>query len=278
MGVLAKTDLPNATAGRWWCAWRWAERALAGVLLFIGIFSFPELPALSLDPSWRLVLTRAFYDGLQFGRDVVFTYGPLGFLMGNTYDGSHFWVLIGWQVMKSAAFAAVVLQAGERLPVVARWAGYAAVMLFGAYFDDMLHLSIVLLLGLWCVREDDAPGPWATLAIGGGLAVLSVIKFTSLLLAAGTVVVCAITLFRLTRRGSARALLGGYVGGFILIWLLARQSLGHVPDYLINAWRIGRGYEESMSVPAPYAALWKALMVLALVALTLGLHLVLHPS
>lgn len=276
MDVLAKIDRPNAIANRWWRAWRWTERSIAGVLLFVGIFSFPELPALSLDPSWRLVLTRAFYDGLQFGRDVVFTYGPLGFLMGNTYDGIHFWVLIGWQVVKSAAFAAVVLQAGERLPVVARWAGYAAVILFGAYFDDMLHLSIVLLLGLWCVREDNAPGSWATVAIGGGLALLSVIKFTSLLLASGTVVVCAITLLRLARRGSACALLLGYVGGFISIWLLTRQSLGHVPDYLLNAWRISRGYEESMSVPAPSAALWKALIVLGLVTLTLGLHLSLH--
>jgi hypothetical protein len=34
----------------------------------------------SLDPSWTAVLMYARENGLQFGRDIVFTYGPLGFL------------------------------------------------------------------------------------------------------------------------------------------------------------------------------------------------------
>jgi hypothetical protein len=41
-----------------------------------------ETPAPGLDPSWNAGLAMAVHDGLHFGQDVVFTYGPLGFLQG----------------------------------------------------------------------------------------------------------------------------------------------------------------------------------------------------
>ena len=34
-----------------------------------------------LDPSWQVGLQLAAVNGFVFGRDVLFTYGPLGFLM-----------------------------------------------------------------------------------------------------------------------------------------------------------------------------------------------------
>lgn len=39
-----------------------------------------ETPGPGLDPSWNAGLAMAVHQGLHFGKDVVFTYGPLGFL------------------------------------------------------------------------------------------------------------------------------------------------------------------------------------------------------
>lgn len=39
-----------------------------------------SLPKLSLDPSWMLTMAYVFDRGFSFGKDVVFTYGPLSFL------------------------------------------------------------------------------------------------------------------------------------------------------------------------------------------------------
>ncbi len=275
-GVSSARGKPVATAGRWMNGARHVEQGLVALLLFAVIFTFPDYPAVSLDPSWRLVLTRAFYDGLQFGHDIVFTYGPLGFLMGNTYDGVHFWGLITWQLVKAVAFAAIIMHAADRLPVVARWACFAAFLLFGVYIEDTLHRMIVVLLGAWCVREDEPPGPRASLAIGAGLAWLSAIKFTNLLLAAAIVVMAASLHLRSARQKTAGMLVLGYVGGFAAIWLMARQSLWRFPEYLLNAWRISHGYEEAMGLPPPAVALWKALVIGVLLSLYLGLHLVLH--
>jgi hypothetical protein len=42
----------------------------------------------NLDGSWRLALTLAFEKGLLFGRDINFTYGPLGFLAARAIGDS----------------------------------------------------------------------------------------------------------------------------------------------------------------------------------------------
>src|SRR3954447_442892 len=37
-------------------------------------------PRLDLDGAWEIALRQGLHDGLQFGPDLLFTYGPLGFL------------------------------------------------------------------------------------------------------------------------------------------------------------------------------------------------------
>jgi len=37
-------------------------------------------PAVGLDPSWKIALNLAVKNGFRFGKDFIFTYGPLGFL------------------------------------------------------------------------------------------------------------------------------------------------------------------------------------------------------
>jgi hypothetical protein len=49
----------------------------------VGLVSWPGLlvtPSVGLDPSWGTALNMASAQGLDFGGDVIWTYGPLGFL------------------------------------------------------------------------------------------------------------------------------------------------------------------------------------------------------
>ena len=63
----------------------WASRAapfLAAVLLMLSFVTFPTPPPDNdVDSSLSGVLNYAHIHGIQFGPDLVFTYGPLGFLM-----------------------------------------------------------------------------------------------------------------------------------------------------------------------------------------------------
>ncbi|HEX5431447.1 MAG TPA: hypothetical protein VFW83_05745, partial [Bryobacteraceae bacterium] len=68
-----------------------SARKLAGefyftsALVLLWLLGFYVLPgpaplAPGLDPSWQAALTEAFLHHLQFGKDIVFTHGPWGFL------------------------------------------------------------------------------------------------------------------------------------------------------------------------------------------------------
>ena len=49
------------------------------VALFTWRLGFPT-PIIGLDPSWNAGLYMAVHRGLAFGTQIIFTYGPLGFL------------------------------------------------------------------------------------------------------------------------------------------------------------------------------------------------------
>src|SRR5215468_1836408 len=72
---------------------RWAAFAL---LMLVGWFTFPGNDAVAktgLDPSWVIGLNLFAHDGFRFGRDVIFTYGPLGWVVRPLEVGAH--LLIG---------------------------------------------------------------------------------------------------------------------------------------------------------------------------------------
>jgi hypothetical protein len=85
------------------------------VLLVSALFKYPDYPNFGLDPSWRMALGQLFHDGLQFGPEVTFTYGPLGFLLANTYSGLYFWSPILWQMLTAGVCAIVIISSAQLL-------------------------------------------------------------------------------------------------------------------------------------------------------------------
>jgi hypothetical protein len=70
-------------------------------LLIVILLLLPEhiinLQPIGIDASWEIGLNIAFKNGLTFGRDIIFTYGPLGFL--STHNSSeithgNLWILL----------------------------------------------------------------------------------------------------------------------------------------------------------------------------------------
>ena len=59
----------------------WRGLAITGVVLIsIANLHLPGIPDGSIHAGWQLALHWAAATGAAFGRDIVFTYGPLGFL------------------------------------------------------------------------------------------------------------------------------------------------------------------------------------------------------
>ncbi len=246
----------------------WPGRLLLYLLLVVLIFTFPNKPAMDLDASWRMALGKFLLDGLQFGHDVVFTYGPLGFLMGKTYYGSGplFFALLAWQLFAALSFAAIIMMWGERLAGRARFFFYGFFVLLGIPYEDALHMLMIALTGFELLRRLGRPWTWTTALLLGLLGLLGDIKFTNLML--GLFIVSAGMAHELWHRRfrEAARLAAWYLGAFLAVWLLCRQSLANLPEYFINSWHVSQGYQAVMGIATPSGPLWKGVIVLVVLA------------
>jgi hypothetical protein len=253
-------------------------RILLWALLAVLIVSFPSYPKLELDSSWRMAYGWFFQQRMQIGRDVVFTYGPLGFLMWRTYSGLQFSSLILWGLFESVVFAGIIVANARNLRGFARFAYFLFFALLGVIYEDARHMIIIALLGWELVRCAGGPARRSTALIALLLALLGMIKFTNLML--GGFIIIVTSGYELWRRRprAALALSAWFFGGYIALWILCRQNPLNLPLYLINFLEISRGYDAAMGLPTPPDALWKALAVLGALAAYGGLYLRLHPD
>src|SRR5206468_13115595 len=78
---------------------------LAALLLSVAVLTFPQVP-LGKDPDsgWRAVLAYAYEHNLQFGPDIAFTFGPLGFLTIPGFSG----VAVGLRMAVDLALCFIV--------------------------------------------------------------------------------------------------------------------------------------------------------------------------
>lgn len=240
---------------------------LLGLLIFVMAFSFPAKPLLELDSSWRQALAYFLHRGYPFGTEVVFTYGPLGFLMGNTYMGLYYEAYLIWQALFSALAAVLIVGFARPLSGVSRFIYFTFFLLWGVGYGDALHMIIIAYLGwmLLNLAEDD-PGKLRPGIVGAILAVLALIKFTNLLFTGFVVVMVCLHDWLKGRRPPALTLLGTFAGVFLFGWVLLGQSLLALIPYAFNSLEISSGYQASMGLPTPEGQLTKALVVMAGIA------------
>jgi hypothetical protein len=237
-------------------------RLLYFAALTLAIFAYPTFPLTELDSSWRQALTYALVEGWQFGKDIVFTYGPLGSFMGNTYSGVFFWPFVAWQLGTSLVFARVIYRQGLRLTPYPRAVYWTVMLLLGVCYIDALHTIIIFLIGMDLLR--DAGGPLTRRAVTDLIliGILSAVKFPNMLLAG--VAVATVAGFELAaRRPRALVPLLLWPGGtFLLVWLLCGQSPLNLPAYILHSLDISSGYVQAMGLPASTWSLVCGLLVL----------------
>jgi hypothetical protein len=243
---------------------------LAAVLWGVSLVRPPAPAGPGLDESWRIGMTLATEQGLRFGQDVVFTFGPLGFALQGIADPSLAVATATVNALLAAVAAVGVWTAlnGRASPVV-RALGAAAIVVFTTNVtpDYAATVGVVALL-VRAVRY-----PRAAVLVGLGVGVVALIgllsKYTLGLdaLAAGTAVwlVAAIRGPRRRRRGALAGAAAGY--GITVIGLAA--AFGFSPSalgaYVRGAVAISNGYSAGMALPGPGAQLAAALVVAAAV-------------
>jgi hypothetical protein len=224
----------------------WIAAAIVCLLTWQIAFSVP-IPG--LDQSWMGGLYMAVNDGKDFGTEIVFTYGPLGFLQ---WPG----VWEGWLGVLSFlflalifySFAVIMIDALERS--VGLVAAAVVAFLFFVTIPDLEQVPLALGLGLCFLALRKGRSDWGVTALAAGGGVLCALEvLIKLSVGPEIFLACLFAMIGARARGRDWGLfVGTFVGGTLVLWLIAGQSLGTLWDYADNGLQIITGYNEAMSL------------------------------
>jgi hypothetical protein len=211
------------------------------------------LPSPGLDQSWKTALNMAAHERLDFGSDLIFSFGPLGFLHEPqvSYTGT---AIAGgvYQVGLALAIAVSLLWAARRsfpLPVAVLLAFLASSLLVRE--EALLSIAFV-----WCVvwaGPDPPPVARPLIVYGGALASAFGLLY-KLNVGIGVLAMVAVAVVALDgqRRRNVLAFCGAFSAALLGLWLAAGQGVANVIDYANGAVEITGGYSTAMGVtPGP---------------------------
>jgi len=222
------------------------------------------LPDSKLDTSWRWVINWAAAKPLQFGQDIIFTYGPLGHLLRDIYIPKLFLPNFVARTSINILFLVMLFVLSARLRVLRR-IGFVLISILVAFYNMFAAYLFMIVVAAWLAFA--APDYNRVLLILGlvFMAVASLMKETYLILAFTIILLGLIYLiWRRDLNTFALAFLA-FTSAFIAAWLFAGQRLSGIPAFFWSSFDIIRGYNSAMSTgPQP------TVLALGLAGLILG--------
>ncbi len=234
---------------------------------------FGLAPSAGIDPSWVEGLYMAAARGLDAGTEVVFSYGPLGFL---NFPGA-FEIDLGrlaflWSALVHLSFCIAVLWASRR--AFGLLIGLAITIFAASMPSSDPVLIAATVIGAAALLEEWSPRARIVFALGAGA--LAGMQLLGSLRAGPVLVVMALAvLLGLPERRRTLPVFGAsLLVSFLVFWFATGQGLGNLDEYALNTASVLSGYSSSMIYVLP-GRWWQfpafvlgvgALVVLALAA------------
>lgn len=262
-----------------------AQRLIVGVigpgivLLSLGYLFVATFPGLylamgtGLDPSWIHAINVLPGSGYRFGTDVVFTYGPLGYLLAPLDVGSNL-VQAGilW-VVTQFLFGAVLVyhyrRTGNPIAIVVFSATYLVALSLNVYFAYLFYeYRLLLLVGLLLTVRPEDKGFWrfACVVVAALVGAMLFMKFSGGVASLSMLCIAAIMWIR-DRRTSLREV-GTFLGGPLLVVCLVLSvtllgSPANLARWIRLSLEVANGYGSAMSRPGPTRVVLLGLVAVA---------------
>jgi hypothetical protein len=245
---------------------RWIGWPACFTLVFVSAFflSGTGQPLLELDPSWHAALEYATAHHWQFGTQIVFTFGPLGFLSTRTSLGHLLGARIAFAFFWSALVALTATALAKRLPGWVRYAFLAWLVVFTLSEGLDQTAFFVMAYGVLLLLVDNPKQRWQAPLFVFAFIVLSLIKISFLTAAIGSfalVVVCWIGQRKFLK---VIVLTLAAPAGFAACWAALGQSPSHLVPWFQHALELESGYSAAMNLVPKTPVLCVALAALAL--------------
>lgn len=214
----------------------------------------PRMPGEGLDPSWALGINQAITQGLQIGRNIIFTFGPYASIYTKSFHPETDNLMIWGSLYIALSFCLVAFlnfrDSDWRLQ-----GAFLAVLAGVSHLMDPLMFYYPLLVGVYIFKLATSPLK-AILKTSPGyiLIIFLVMPFGLLpLIKSSFLIVCVATsLFTFALLGTRGSWGAGILAcivppiASVLFWIIAGQTLRVLPLYFLSMLPIIGGYTEAM--------------------------------
>lgn len=233
----------------------WLRRLGAATLVGVAaLLSWPVpylIPGTGIDPSWRAALHLAARRGMDFGQDLIYGYGPLGFVtVPQLYFESTTILSLIFVGLLHLALCSTIFYALRR-----RMTLWVAVPVTIVAARVLLWLepaeSLALLVFLWAVilMTDELPKRQESLALYAGAALSGIALLLKLNTGLAVLAVTMLTVVALRSHPAAWAKFGAVAAvTFLLGWTVTGQPFGNLDEYSRTSFEILSGYSRNMGI------------------------------
>lgn len=246
------------------------DKTLLVLVALVALLTFPgdfNPIAGGLDPSWMWGINAFAAAGFRWGHDLIFSYGPLGYL-ARPLDVGHNVLVATWArlavhgvILGTAVL--VFLRRREPVAVLLFLAGFLVTVTWNLEFD--YHLAGAMALTA-CAAVDLGAAP--LLIVSAVLAgVLIFVKFATGLAAFLTTAIACLLWYRRQKR--AGVVIGALATYGVVVGSLSWMVFGSLPvlvGFIRQSMELSRGYNDSMSIVGPSSVAAAAGLLLVLTA------------
>jgi hypothetical protein len=243
---------------------RKAFRFFLAFVLFLTVLAVfvpldPLMPADGLDNSWMFAMNQGVAQGLVFGRDIVFTFGPYASIYTELYHPATDRLMVCGSLFLGLSYALllVLLGKGEKINGLFLYGIFLACLVDSR---DALLFSYPLLLALVVYRmtlpDEHAlhldlakPMEYFVLLLFAPLGLLPLIKGSFLPICGITAIFCFAIFWQRGKKLPACAAVSIPAISSVMLWRFSGQPILALPSFFWSMRQIISGFTEAMSLP-----------------------------
>ena len=222
------------------------KKSLLVFLLWISWLDIPEPPIVELDPSWQAVLSYSEGKDFQFGKDIVFSYGPYGWLLSHYILPQQLEKKLFYEIIIKFIISFFIVFSITGLKYKTNLLFFLLYCLSGLYFtDNFITTQIVVIFYFVLCRRDVKL--YNTILAFIILAFYANTKFTFTILVSLSVILAFIYNYPKKSKGFLFSFISFPIF-FLLFWFYANQEFSSLYYFVLNSVSVTKSYSIAMGV------------------------------
>ena len=267
----SKPDAVQAAGPR--RATTWAIDVCLGLLVAATTMPIDQfMRYFTVDDSWLAGLYEGRHRGFVWGSELVFTYGPLGFVAEPRFVHPGLgYASLAFNLLAVAAIAVGLARTWRRvLHPVAAWALTYLIANVVTWNVDVLLLAALALVLAFAVSEQGRPWRSTTaIATAAAVGVAALVKLSLVPIGAALALSIAVMVPRPARWRTVGYASAAGLFAFLVAWLALGQPLSSLDPYLRSSTAVIAGYSQAMGTEESGRA-WEYPAALVLAGATLA--------